>query len=490
VVDNPTRLARGEQWPLLASLIASGLRRQPFEAATGLPFGTEHVRHDGDAHILAEGDVTQLRAAVAELAGSPGFAGDYIGACSARGDRLLTTARSVSRLAAEPHRTDELAEAFAAFAEATQGAAPFLVATPAVLGAFEAVVAGRIAEEPGRIPDPAQAAQALRHLLNRSAEPAPLRELRDFYRMVAAVMDDASALKILQSTSPAVAMNRLHAEFPALYELMRDHAKAYAWLGARGTAHVCEARPPKELVERLQVVVLRWKPDRVEQAAARRSAPDPAEALGFTPPEPLGTQIAALQRLAALPAARIDVHLLANCLATAFFTAVADVLGCTREQVLFGAAAEVAGALAGRHELPLAEIDRRIAEREPESPAAPLTGMTASRGRAIGTVRVILAAPQVHKLEAGDVLVTATSTPDAMGGESVFPTRAGPPLGIENATAIVTDEGGSLSHAAIVAREQGIPCIVGTEHATSLLTDGQVVEIDATAAVGRIIPLT
>jgi pyruvate,water dikinase len=118
-----------------------------------------------------------------------------------------------------------------------------------------------------------------------------------------------------------------------------------------------------------------------------------------------------------------------------------------------------------------------------------LTGMTASRGRAVGTVRVILAAPEIHKLAPGDVLVTATSTPDAMGGESVFPTRAGPPLGVRQAAAIVTDEGGFLSHAAIVSREHGIPCVVGTERATAMLTDGQVVEIDATQAMGRIIPL-
>ncbi|MGH2690024.1 MAG: PEP-utilizing enzyme, partial [Actinomycetota bacterium] len=143
-------------------------------------------------------------------------------------------------------------------------------------------------------------------------------------------------------------------------------------------------------------------------------------------------------------------------------------------------------------EITLEEVAEAGAEAAGGGPdAAPaLTGMTAARGRAVGTVRVILAAPQVHRLEVGDVLVTSTSTPDAMGGESVFPTRAGPPLGIGNAAAIVTDEGGSLSHAAIVAREQGIPCIVGTEHATTLLTDGQVVEIDATRAEGRIIPLS
>ena len=52
-------------------------------------------------------------------------------------------------------------------------------------------------------------------------------------------------------------------------------------------------------------------------------------------------------------------------------------------------------------------------------------------------------------------------------------------LACRKAAAIVTDEGGITSHAAIVSRELGIPCIVGTQYATKILKDGDLVEVDA-----------
>ncbi len=70
----------------------------------------------------------------------------------------------------------------------------------------------------------------------------------------------------------------------------------------------------------------------------------------------------------------------------------------------------------------------------------------------------------------GSVLVCEVTTPDYV------------PL-MQRASAIVTDQGGILSHAAIVARELGIPCIVGTQHATARLKNGQIVTVDANEGV-------
>lgn len=130
--------------------------------------------------------------------------------------------------------------------------------------------------------------------------------------------------------------------------------------------------------------------------------------------------------------------------------------------------------------------------REPEGmkpEAATLTGQSVSLGRAVGRVKIISGAMEVGTLGVGDVLVTEASTPDKMGIESAFPHRTDAPSGMEKAAAIVTDEGGLLSHAAIISRELGIPCVVGTEQATRVLVDGQVVEVDATRATGRVIPV-
>ncbi len=95
-----------------------------------------------------------------------------------------------------------------------------------------------------------------------------------------------------------------------------------------------------------------------------------------------------------------------------------------------------------------------------------LRGLPASPGIASGKVKIIYSADEIDKVEKGDVLVTTMTNPDMVPA-------------MEKAAAIVTDEGGITSHAAIVSRELGVPCIVGTEKATKVLKNGQVVTVDA-----------
>ncbi|HET7119919.1 MAG TPA: phosphoenolpyruvate synthase [Solirubrobacterales bacterium] len=95
-------------------------------------------------------------------------------------------------------------------------------------------------------------------------------------------------------------------------------------------------------------------------------------------------------------------------------------------------------------------------------------GLGAAPGEASGAVRVVSALGQAGELKDGEVLVTHMTAPDWV------------PL-MRRAAAIVTDSGGMTCHAAIVSRELGIPCVVGTGEATQVLRDGQVVTVDAGA---------
>jgi pyruvate,water dikinase len=95
-----------------------------------------------------------------------------------------------------------------------------------------------------------------------------------------------------------------------------------------------------------------------------------------------------------------------------------------------------------------------------------LKGTAASPGLATGKVRIILAKQEVTKIENGDIIVTTMTSPDLV-----------PNMG--KSAAIITDLGGKTCHAAIVSREMGIPAIVGTQEATSKLTDGQEITVDA-----------
>ena len=102
---------------------------------------------------------------------------------------------------------------------------------------------------------------------------------------------------------------------------------------------------------------------------------------------------------------------------------------------------------------------------EPAANAGQVTGVAASPGVYEGTARIILGEGDFERLEPGDVLVTTVTTPSY---NVVLPL-----LG-----AVVTDRGGILSHPAIVAREFGIPAVVGTNDATARITDGASIRVD------------
>jgi pyruvate,water dikinase len=109
-----------------------------------------------------------------------------------------------------------------------------------------------------------------------------------------------------------------------------------------------------------------------------------------------------------------------------------------------------------------------FAETDRAPDRSTLHGHGASAGSYQGTARVIRDPSELGRLRRGDVLV-ASSTSEAFN-------LALPLLG-----AIVTDRGGTLSHAAIVAREFGIPCVVGTRKATTMIRDGARIRVDGAA---------
>ncbi len=109
-----------------------------------------------------------------------------------------------------------------------------------------------------------------------------------------------------------------------------------------------------------------------------------------------------------------------------------------------------------------------------ESEGRTITGKPVSPGVYTGRARLIIQTSDMDRLEQGDVLVTSCTSPAL---NIVLPL-----LG-----AIVTDKGGQLSHAAIVAREYGIPAVVGTHRATTTIPDGSRVEVDGTQGRVRLL---
>ncbi len=107
-----------------------------------------------------------------------------------------------------------------------------------------------------------------------------------------------------------------------------------------------------------------------------------------------------------------------------------------------------------------------------------IKGTSANRGFYKGYVKIIKTVfsdkvtKEIAKVGKGDILVAETTGPEMT-------------IACKKAGAIITDEGGITSHAAVVSREFGIPCIIGTKIATKVLKDGDLVEVDAEKGIVR-----
>lgn len=101
-------------------------------------------------------------------------------------------------------------------------------------------------------------------------------------------------------------------------------------------------------------------------------------------------------------------------------------------------------------------------------------GQIACKGYATGAVQIALSPADAHTLREGEILVCPMTNPDYVPA-------------MKRSAAIITDEGGLLSHAAIMSREFNKPCVIGTKIATKLLKDGDRVEVDANTGIVTIL---
>src|SRR2546426_7418757 len=107
-------------------------------------------------------------------------------------------------------------------------------------------------------------------------------------------------------------------------------------------------------------------------------------------------------------------------------------------------------------------VDEGTSETEAE-----LKGLGASPGVGVGKARLVFNPNELAKIQKGEILVTKMTTPDYVPA-------------MVKAAGIVTDEGGMASHAAIVSRELGVPCVVGTGRATKALSQDLLLTVDGT----------
>lgn len=103
-----------------------------------------------------------------------------------------------------------------------------------------------------------------------------------------------------------------------------------------------------------------------------------------------------------------------------------------------------------------------------------LKGTPASSGKTQGVVKVVRKLSELHKVKNGDIIVVSESSPAWT-------------VGMMRAAGLVSEHGGIICHAAIIAREMGIPCVVNINSITTILKDNMKAEINGTDGTIKIL---
>lgn len=215
-----------------------------------------------------------------------------------------------------------------------------------------------------------------------------------------------------------------------------------------------------------------------------------------------GKNVKVLRELAFLRGYRIDMINISNYNALVFLKNIAERLNLTYQEMLCLLPYEITKAL--KNDKAKKELKQKIKERKKGwglifhkdklelitgkkynsikkeifskdfSLIKEIKGMPAYKGNVIGKVFVALDSSNLDKITSKHILIAPETTVDFE-------------VAMNRAKAIVTDRGGILSHAAIVSREFKKPCIVGTDIATKVLKDGDLVEVDANKGIVKIL---
>jgi hypothetical protein len=362
--------------------------------------------------------------------------------------RLLATAKS---FAGSP---GEMGGRLKAFADAEAEALPFVQGAQERLADLRSEIAVRLADGP-----------AVDQLLgDRESEAA--REVRDLYRIALDVARLPKAREIVVDLSAAKAFRALEAGFSGIATDLTAHLQEFGWVRTVGTG--LDLLSTREVMQRIQITLLRWD----EATIALAANPGEPKRPGVT--GEVENLLADYRSISGDVAFSPGLVVKAKWSARLFFGEVAAALDLPLHVVLNARSRDLLAAVESGAGLPEQQIRPAIA------------GASASLGRAVGRVRVVLDADEGGKVRVGDIIVTDLSTPTYEGQPSLFPYRGVPSVPIEKASAIVTDEGGLLSHAAIVCRENSVPSLLGAEGASATLKDGMIVEVDATRADGTL----
>lgn len=328
-----------------------------------------------------------------------------------------------------------------------------------------------------------------------------VQELDELMGIGAEIQKDPNILNIFKTSTPEDIQKQLKKENKELASKIKDHAQKFGFLNM----YCYEGKPMtvEELIVRLKELLTEdcakklKEAQRAKQIVQKRYNELIGE-LGIS--DELLRYIEYTQEYLYFRLYRLDVLMIAGCYVRDFMEEIADRIGISYDDIIHLWHEEVRDFLETGQLPDISKIKERkenyatllvdgkfkilsgkdledfiLQERKPEveleKPIIELEGATACYGKHKGTVKIVLTSEDIHKVKEGDVLVSTMTNPYYVSA-------------MIRAKAIVCDEGGILSHAAIVSRELGIPCVIGTKIATKVFKDDDLVNVDASEKKG------
>mgnify|MGYP001794268303 CR=1 FL=1 len=463
------------------------------EQTIGFPFSFGNIQKRG---LALRYDRVQLSAAQHVLrtrwqCDGPKVFQDLANACQVSCDALMTLVHlpEFTNLTATRPTLEFLALFDRYVAQMTQHACFIQIMTTAQNELLQ-IILSRFSED-------ADEAQTVMRLLTPAYVSERVRSTQDLLALGCEVQGTPHLSDHIKNTSTLDIIATIGTSHPEVWDLIRNHAQTYAWMGRSYFSGPCLSE--FEIVDALKELLAdkcSEKRDAMSATRAQRRArkelaldrmPDSAE---------LHLLVGVLEKFLHLKDHRLEVMFMAHERVVPLFNFLAQRAHVALDDLLFLTSAEIRAcfttakpaalmekAVARQERLSATMINGEIAwdDEQPhefltikpssvQGGVRRFTGDVCCRGQASGTARVLMGSDDIDRLEQDDILVAPMLVPEIVRG-------------VHKVRAIVTSEGGVLSHAAIVSRELNIPCITGIEDITTTVKDGDFIKVNAETGV-------
>lgn len=494
-------ITRKGQPVLFNSFAVTAFQDQYYQEALLLPRGIHFLKYVGGPRglvVLEASDADTLGGNLAEHV-TPDYLSFFVAQCHHKSDRLLRTAHEIRlRAPYDSLSNTNLTTLFTAYSSDVIRVMTFLTTIVVFENVLQEALEQKLTAHCQEHNIKADPAAYLFSLLLPPEKNIPSLAIVELYKLAAEAYSNSSLRKLF-GQEPVVGLTQMRDKFPAFAAKFDTYLEKYDFMDMQYYA----GRPllPKELFARIKEVIDDAKDriscieqDRKDSEAEFKKVSDE---LKLTPE--LRSLVRSVQEIHYLRQYRADALFKAGRDVIELLMTIAERLNTNYDSIIMLAHDEIATSII-KGELTVSKqiiktrqegyailwVDQRrsivtgnkfikeltlfpVEKKETKE----LQGNIASRGTYQGPVTIVTLHEEISKVQPGDVLVSPMTDPYFVPAM----VRAG---------AIITDEGGILSHAAIISREFGIPCIVGTGIATSVLKDGIIVQVDASGEKGRV----